>query len=161
MRFEYKHFPIERINPYAVQAAIAAEAAGQQGKFFEFHDLLFENQAEWGRSATPAAFFVQYAEEIGLDMDLYNRQSNASVLSDKVRAEQAEGEAAGVTGTPAFFLNGQLLRGPGGGNPSYEQIALQVAVAIDPSLASTTESFQSEDVDVVGEEAGTPIRFGI
>jgi protein-disulfide isomerase len=47
IRFEYRHFPIERIHPYAVQAAVAAEAAGQQGKFYEFHDLLFENQQTW------------------------------------------------------------------------------------------------------------------
>ena len=159
LRFEYKHFPIERIHPAALPAAMAAEAAGQQGQFFAYHDLLFDNQAEWGRSAAPASFFVQYAEQLELDMDQFNRQSNASVLRDKARAEQAEGQAAGVTGTPAFFLNGELLRGPGGGNPSYEQIALAVAAAINPSATSTV--IENDDPEVVGEAAGEPVRFGI
>lgn len=159
LRFEYKHFPIERIHPYALQAAMAAEAAGQQGAFFEFHDLLFENQTDWSTSATPNIFFQQYAEELGLDMDQFKRQANASVLRDKVRAELDEGRELGVTGTPTFFLNGRIMRGANGQPLSYEEIALQVAAAVDPSLASST--VQSENPDVVGETQGESVRFGI
>jgi protein-disulfide isomerase len=158
LRFEYKHFPIERIHPYALQAAMAAEAAGQQGKFFEFHDLLFENQAQWSQSPTPNIFFIQYAEELGLDIDQFRRQSNASVLRDKVRAEQAEGVERGVTGTPGFFLNGERLIAADGRNLSYADIAARVAAAIDPEAAVAPES---EDPEVVGEAQGETVRFGI
>lgn len=58
LRFEYKHFPLP-IHNFAQQAAVAAEAASQQGKFFEFHDALFTNQEEWTSSATPQVFFVR------------------------------------------------------------------------------------------------------
>lgn len=157
LRFEYKHFPIERIHPYALPAAMAAEAAGQQGKFFEFHDLLFENQDEWSRSPAPAAFFVQYAEELELDMDQFRRHSNASDLRDKVRAEFAQGQEVGVTGTPGFFLNGERLISATGGNLSYADIAALVALAINPDSASSTPV-----TDAATETETTPeVRFGI
>lgn len=160
LRFEYKHFPIERIHPYALQAAMAAEAAAQQGKFFEFHDLLFENQVQWSQSAAPNVFFLQYAEELGLDVDQFRRQSNASVLRDKVRSEQAEGRERGVAGTPAFFLNGEPLRAANGGNLTYEEIAFRIATAIDPSaVASSTP--QVEAPAVTGGAQGETVRFGI
>ena len=151
LRFEYRHFPIERAHPYAIQAAMAAEAAGQQGKFYEFHDALFENQAQWSQSPTPNVLFAQYAEQLELDMDTYRRHANASVLRDKVRAQQQEGLEAGVTGTPTMFLNGERMQ-----YSTYDQFLEQVAIAIDPSAA-----VQSPDLEVVGEEAGEPVRFGI
>lgn len=153
IRFEYRHFPIERIHPYAVQAAVAAEAAGQQGKFYEFHDLLFDNQQTWGQSPAPTAFFQQYAEELGLDVATFKRHANASVLRDKVRGQQQEGLAAGVTGTPTMFLNGERMV-----YTTYDEFIAQVAAAIDPSLAPES---QSEDPEVVGETEGEPVRFGI
>jgi protein-disulfide isomerase len=153
IRFEYKHFPIERSHPYAVQAATAAEAAGQQGKFYEFHDLLFDNQQAWGQSPTPTAFFQQYAEELGLDVDTFKRHANASVLRDKVRGQQQEGLAAGVTGTPTVFLNGERMV-----YATYDEFISQVLTAIDPAL---TPQPQSEDPEVVGEATGESVRFGI
>ena len=152
VRFEYRHFPIERAHPYAVQAGAAAEAAGQQGKFYEFHDLLFDNQQEWSASPTPNVFFLQYAEQLGLDIDTYSRHANASLLRDKVRSQQQEGLQAGVTGTPTMFLNGQRMQ-----YGSYEEFAAQVAAAVDPSTVTP----QSEDIEVVGEAVGEPVRFGI
>jgi len=154
IRFEYKHFPIERAHPFAVQAAMATEAAGQQGKFYEFHDALFENQATWSRSATPNALFQQYAQELELDMDLFKRHSNASDLRDKVRAQQAEGIERGVTGTPTMFLNGERMV-----YTTYPEFLEQVVRALDPNAVPVVE--QDPDAAVVGEETGEPVRFGI
>jgi protein-disulfide isomerase len=84
LKFEYKHYPLP-IHPYAQQAAIAAEAAGQQGKFFEYHDALFENQAEWSKSATPVAFFNKYAEELGLDVEKFKQHQKASLLRERLK----------------------------------------------------------------------------
>lgn len=154
IRFEYKHFPIERIHPLAVQAAMAAEAAGQQGKFYEFHDLLFENQTAWSQSPTPNAFFAQYAEELELDMDLFKRHSNASMLREKVRTQQQEGIDAGVTGTPTLFLNGEQMQ-----YSTYEDFITLIAIAVDPEAAAAAA--ESENPDVVGESEGAEIIFGI
>lgn len=107
--FEYKHFPLIQIHPHAESAARAAEAAGQQGKFYEFHDLLFANQEEWSRSATPGTFFVRYAEALELDMQLFSRHQRSSLIRDKVRAQLMEARNLGLTSTPTFFLNGERM----------------------------------------------------
>jgi protein-disulfide isomerase len=147
LSFEYKHFPLP-IHPNAQAAALAAEAAGQQGKFFAMHDLLFDNQAEWSQAAVPGVFFIQYAEEIALDTDEFTRQQNSSVLRDKVRAEFAEGRDLGVTGTPTFFLNGKRMS-----FSTYSEFIDQVTAAIDPSLVELEEGTEIE-ID-------SGVRFGL
>lgn len=151
IRFEYKHFPLP-IHPFAVDAAVAAEAAGQQGKFFEYHDTLFANQQTWSSAVTPNALFVQYAEDLDLDISQFRRQMNSSVLRDKVLAEMAEGRALNVTGTPTFFLNGERMQ-----IETFQDFVEQVAVAVDPSLAEPSD----ETEDSVGEETGEAVRFGL
>lgn len=137
LRFEYKHFPLP-IHNYAQQAAVAAEAAAQQGKFFEYHDALFQNQQEWSNSATPQALFVKYAEDLGLDTEAFRRHQNSSVLRDAVRADLAEARELGLTGTPTFFLNGERMQ-----FETFDAFISQIALAIDPSgasLGTTTDS---------------------
>lgn len=150
LQFEYKHFPLPaRIHPHAFQAAIAAEAASQQGKFFEYHDRLFADQATWSGSAVPQTYFVQYASDLGLDIDLFKRHLKSSVLRDRVQADFEEGETLGITGTPTFFLNGKKME-----IESYLDFAQQIGYAIDPSLvASSTASTTGE--------VGGGVKFGI
>ena len=131
VRFEYKHYPLP-IHSYAVQAAVAAEAAGQQGKFFPYHDLLFENQTEWSNSPTPVANFRMYAEELGLDMDQFGKHLNSTILRDGVQAQVSEGRSLGVTGTPTFYLNGEQMV-----IQTYEDFINQVAAAVNPDQADT------------------------
>jgi protein-disulfide isomerase len=145
LRFEYKHFPLP-IHTFAVQASVAAEAAGQQDKFFEFHDLLFENQQNWSNAAAPNSFFLQYADELGLDMDMFRRHMKSSVLRDKVQSELAEGRGLNVTGTPTFFLNGQRMQ-----FDTYAAFIEQVTRAVNPSLGTTTEATATD----------SGIRFGL
>ena len=109
IRFEYRHFPLINIHPHAVPAARAAEAAGQQDKFWEMHDKLFENQTTWSRSSNPVAFFNQYAEEIGLDMGTYRRHFGASVITDSINKSFDEARSYGFNGTPSFLLNGEEM----------------------------------------------------
>jgi len=144
VRFEYKHFPLP-IHQYAVQAAAAAEAAGQQGKFFEYHDALFDNQQTWARSASPKILFLQYADELELDMDTFRRHNNASLLRDKVEDDFAEGRELGVSGTPTFFLNGERMV-----FTTYQEFIDQVGVAVDPSTATE-----------VGIEVEPEVKFGL
>lgn len=147
LAFEYKHFPLP-IHPYAAQAAVAAEAAGQQGQFFAYHDLLFDNQAEWSNSATPVVQFRAYAEELGLDLDTFNRHLNATILKDRVRSQMQEGRDLQVTGTPTFFLNGERMV-----IETYEDFVTQIATAVDPNVTFS----DSEDAAVA---TGT-VEFGI
>lgn len=110
IKFEYKHFPLISIHPYAVPAAKAAEAAGQQGKFYEMHDMLFENQTTWSAASNPVRYFEGYASELGLDVELFKRHYKASLIEDKINESFAEARSLGLTGTPTFFLNGTQMQ---------------------------------------------------
>jgi len=146
VRFEYRHFPLIQIHPFAVQAARAAEAAGQQGKFFEYHDALFTNQDAWRQSPNPTQFFVQFAEEIGLDMDQFTRQQRSSILQDKVVAEFDEAREAGFTGTPTFTLNGERME-----IATYQDFRDQIAAAVGEG----DQAAETGGVEVSGVETNT------
>lgn len=109
LRFEYRHFPLINIHANAVPAARAAEAAGQQGKFWEMHDKLFENQSVWTRSSSPTAAFNQYAEELGLDMEKFKLHLGSTVITDSINASFTEAREQGFTGTPSFLLNDEKM----------------------------------------------------
>ena len=106
LSFEYRHFPIESKHPHALQAAEAAEAARAQGRFDEMHDLLFENQR-----ALEHDDLVGYARQLGLDVDRFESELREHTHVPKIHAERAEGEANGVAGTPAFFVDGVAYDG--------------------------------------------------
>ncbi len=129
VKLEYKHFPLVQIHPYAEPAARAAEAAGQQDKFFEFHDLLFNNQTTWSTNPNPSAFFFQYAGELGLDVPLFKRHYNASLIRDRVQDDFAEARELGLSGTPSFFLNGERMV-----FETYEEFYQQVSDAVNPTV---------------------------
>ena len=122
---EYKHFPLITIHRNALPAAKASEAAGQQGKFFQMHDKLFENQKEWSGSANPQIYFNKYAEEIGLDVELFKRHMKSSVIADKVKTEFDEARSLGLSGTPSFFLNGEQMQ-----FKTFEEFVNQIDAAI-------------------------------
>ncbi len=128
INFEYKHFPLP-MHPLALPAARAVEAAGQQDKFYEFHDMLFEKQKTWTNSPNPNALFVQYAEELGLDVKKFRQHMDASLLSDKIKADKKAGDNLGITGTPTFYLNGEKMI-----INSYEEFYQQIASKINPDV---------------------------
>lgn len=128
IRFEYKHFPLP-IHNMAESAARAAEAAGQQGKFFEYHDMLFANQGVWSKMGNPAGVYTKYAEDLGLDLEKFNRHYNSSLLRDKVRSDAREAVQNKVTGTPTFFLNGQVMK-----ITSFEDFYTQINQALNPEV---------------------------
>jgi protein-disulfide isomerase len=90
-------FPLESIHKFAFKAAEAARCAGEQGKFWEMHDRLFSNQT----SLEPAK---PHAEAIGLDGPKFEACLSAGKYAEAIRKDAAEGQKAGVTGTPLFFL---------------------------------------------------------
>lgn len=109
MKLIFKHFPLETIHPNAYNAAIAAEAAGVQGAFWEMHDILFERQDEWSNFINPQNKFIEYAEELGLEVEQFRADLENEVVIAKVDADVAEGDALGLNSTPSFFINGERI----------------------------------------------------
>jgi protein-disulfide isomerase len=101
LRFVFRHFPITTIHPHAQHAAEAAEAAGAQGRFWEMHDTLYENQG-----ALDDANLIRYAETIGLDVRLFAAEMRTHKYAQRVREDFQSGIYSGVNGTPTFFING-------------------------------------------------------
>ncbi|MCX4241646.1 DsbA family protein [Paraliomyxa miuraensis] len=105
LRYAFKHNPLG-FHKDARAAAIAAEAAGEQGKFWEMHDKLFENQ----RSLTESNF-VAWARELGLNVKQFERDLASTAIADRVDRHQRQANDLGARGTPAFFINGRFLSG--------------------------------------------------
>lgn len=116
IHFVFRNFPLHKNS---VLAAKAAEAAGEQGKFWEMHDLLFQKQQEWGEKQTPQTeLFMSYADELKLDKERFSTSLNSAAYTDKINRDKDDGIASGVQGTPTFFLNGRQLKGV----PRYEEL---------------------------------------
>ena len=111
--FIYRDFPLVSIHANAARAAEAAEAADLQGKFWEMHNKLFDGQDTWAAAKDPNPIFQQYAKDLGLNLDKFNSDINSSAMSDKIKAEENEGNSIPISGTPTFFLNGQQVSNPG------------------------------------------------
>lgn len=104
--FVFRNFPLP-MHPNAQPAAEAAEAAAAQGKFWEMHDKLFENQSQWSSLADPTSVFTLYAEQLGLDKDKFAKDVQSDANAERISKDQSDGYAVGVSGTPTFFINGK------------------------------------------------------
>jgi len=104
--FVFRNFPLQESHRYATIAAQAAEAAGKQGKFWEMHDAIFENQQQLNEE-----YLDSLAEKLGLDMDEFEQDLNSEEISDKVEDDFESGVRSGVNGTPSFFVNGEKFDG--------------------------------------------------
>lgn len=102
----YRDFPLSQLHPHAQASAEAAECADDQGAFWEYHDLLFANQA-----ALDDDSLIGYADQLGLDVDKFTECFESGKYTDEVLADLNEGISYGVTGTPTFFINGVRLVG--------------------------------------------------
>jgi protein-disulfide isomerase len=108
VKFVYRDFPLDSIHPNARPAAIASECAGDEGKFWEFHDKLFETQQQWSNSPSAKDLFKQYGTELGIDIaDCIV----GNMYDGEVSKDLADGSANGVSGTPAFIVGNQYLSG--------------------------------------------------
>lgn len=101
LRFVFRHFPLTQIHPHAEAAAEAAESAGSQDRFWEMHDLLYENQ-----QMLDPPHLVAFAQQLRLDTTRFARDLRDHVYHDRVREDFTSGVRSGVNGTPAFFING-------------------------------------------------------
>ena len=117
LRFVYRNFPLTEIHPHALHAALAAEAAAAQGKFWQMHDSIFHHQ-----HTLEDADLEQFAEAVGLDLQQYARALTDQRALARIEEDMEGGERSGVQGTPTFFINGALYRS------SWEREALLPAL---------------------------------
>ena len=108
VRFIYHDFPLPQHNN-AVIAAAAARAAGEQGKFWPMHDLLFARQREWSSSSAILSLLVSYAEAIGLDRQAFEQALTSETFVPALEAARQQSEQRGVQATPTFEVNGRLV----------------------------------------------------
>jgi protein-disulfide isomerase len=108
VRFVFRFFPLPN-HRYGMISAQASFAALLQGKFWEMHDLLYANQQAWVPSEDPMPFLEAYATELGLNLDKFRADLEAESTKEFITSQHAEGEEAGVTHTPWFFINGKTI----------------------------------------------------
>jgi protein-disulfide isomerase len=103
VRFVFRHFPVESAHPHAMHAAQAAEAAGGQRKFWQMHDLLFENQRHLEMTNLRS-----YAQRLELDMPRFIAEMDDEIYLQRVREHMRSGAQSHVRGTPTFYINGVI-----------------------------------------------------
>lgn len=106
VRIEYRHYPIYQIHPRAVIAGVASECAHVQGRFWDYHDLIFENQ----KNLSDADLLV-YARRLGLNQEQFAQCMKSPPPQKRVTNDYNEARAAGVRATPTFFINGKFVEG--------------------------------------------------
>ena len=121
IRFQFRHFPLTRIHQRSMKAGEAAVAASQVGKFWEMHNILFENRRQLGTTSLKL-----YSKEAGVVNKHFLDDLINSTYGWQVRNDLNEGIEKGVRDVPAFFVNGQMVTG----KPTYENISKDIAAAL-------------------------------
>jgi protein-disulfide isomerase len=103
LRVVYRHFPVEEVHPHALHASLAAETAAGQGKFWQMHDLLFDNQSHLKLNQLRG-----YAERLELDMIRFDAEMKDELYLQRVREHIEGGSRSGVRATPTFYINGKI-----------------------------------------------------
>ena len=113
LRFVFRNFPLTQAHPYAMVAAEAAEAAALQGKFWEMHDIIYENQDQLEPSILPL-----WAQQLRLNVNEFGRAIKEGLVTERIKDDRKSGTHSGVNGTPCFFINGVRFDGAA----DYEQL---------------------------------------
>jgi len=108
VRLEFHHFPLISIHPNSMAASKAAEAAGEQGHYWEMHDALFEYQTQWADKPDPKPIFAAIANRIGINGTLLVQTMETSpVIQQRILQDVERGNKANIQAVPTFFINGQ------------------------------------------------------
>lgn len=135
IQFQFRNLPLSQIHPNAFASARAAEAAGLQGKFWEMHDMLYQQQNTWSDASDPKSYFEDYASQLGLDTAKFKTDFASSAVNDAINADIAAFKKTGVTmQTPSFFLNGKSIKT----QPSLDSFAKQIDEALKNAKKSSS-----------------------
>ena len=106
LRVVFRNFPLT-MHEHAREAALAAEAAGLQGRFWEMHDVLYREQETWSKAPNARELFESYAGTIGLDLDKFKKDMDGEKTRERVDVDRQRGESLGIQTTPTLFINNQ------------------------------------------------------
>jgi protein-disulfide isomerase len=154
--FQFRNLPLTSLHPNAFAAARAAEAAGLQGKFWQMHDLLYDQNvvyydkgvANWVPASDPESFFVQYAQQLGLNVTQFKSDYQSQKVDNLINADMtAFGNTGAEEATPAFFLDGKQIQ-PSETAASFEQfINAAIAQKSGKTSSTTTAPTTSDTTD--------------
>jgi protein-disulfide isomerase len=155
--FVYRHYPLP-IHANAQNAARAAEAASMQGMFWEMHDILFDKQGDWATERNVEDTFVEYALSLGVHAEQFRSDFNSGSIKDKVKNSLTAANAAGLTQTPSFFLNGDKLRNP----RSYDEFKRVITSALSQQGGGEQHSEIEQSSELMEQEEGSdqPVEEG-
>lgn len=126
LNFVYRHFPLMQ-HRYGKISAKAAEAAGEQGKFWEMYSKLYLTQDQWGNSSNPEADFERFANELGLDINKFKSDLSSDEISDRINKDVSDALDLNVNSTPTLFINGERIAGA----PQYEQLKSKIETLLN------------------------------
>lgn len=127
--FVFKHFPLyPQPHKNAMVASIASESAGNQGKFWEYHDILYEKQDEWAELNDPKAKFAEYAGTVGLDVERFKKDLDAEYGKDAINRDKDFGTSLQINGTPTIYINGVKFNPQADGGLEGLQAKVKAAV---------------------------------
>ena len=129
LRIIFREFPLVPTHQYAMAAARSAEAAGMQGKFWEMHDLLYDNQKSWSNAFDVRPIFEGYATKIGLDLEKFKRDLSSQTVAQRIQQDGKRGQSLGVNGTPTVFMNGREV-------PFESLVPDKLRVLVDKEIAA-------------------------
>jgi protein-disulfide isomerase len=140
LRVIFYNYPLPT-HQHAREAACAAEAAGLQGKFWEMHDLIYREQANWSKAADVQPLFSSYAGMLGLDLERFKKDMQSDAVKSRVDTDQKKGASIGVQNTPTLFLNNHAI--PPADLPP-DRVRTAVAAAVKAAGATPAESHQAK-----------------
>ena len=151
--FQFVHFPLTTIHQSALAAARAAEAASNQGKFWEMYDKLYENQSAWKNVASASSVFEGYANELKLDMTKYRTDFASAETNATINADIKTGQDKKVTSTPSFFVDGELIAENNDAASAEKFIAyIDAKIAAKTGTAPASSSTTPTDTTSTGTE---------
>jgi protein-disulfide isomerase len=138
IQFQFRNFPLTQVHPNAFAGSRAAEAAGMQNKYWEMHDMLYENQQVWSSSPDPLSTYTQFAQQLGLDTTKFTADYKSDKVNNAINADIAAGNKLQISGTPTFYLNGKEIElkslvDPKTNRPSADLFSKQIDAAIASS----------------------------
>ncbi|MEO7970857.1 MAG: thioredoxin domain-containing protein [bacterium] len=130
----FRNLPLTKIHQNALAAAQAAEAARIQNRFWEMHDLLYENQSLWKDDINPRSIFTQFAKDLGLNTWQFTRDMDGEQIQMRIEADADAAAKQGIDGTPTILINGRQLRAEVT-TPEGVRKGIEVMLSAKPSAA--------------------------
>lgn len=139
--FVYRNFPLEQ-HKNAVPAAVAAEAAGKQGKYWEMFDIIFEKQNEWSTSTSPNDIFKSYASVLKLNPEQFDKDLGSEDIRKKIQRDYDDGVKVGIDSTPTFFVNYRKLENNPASTEDFKKV-IDEAIAKNPITISPSQKYHA------------------